>query len=156
MARFDNLTPEQIRNSYEFKIVSRILKEKYPYITKIDFDDADLNQYRTIFLAVTVNPFIIQKMYGWKIIDFIPNMLFAPYYMAYITSAFDAPFKIGIKINDEMNDVVSQIHETEALPHELKLPRNMKVFSYNITKDSYALPQGMEPEFVEYKERIHK
>ena len=50
------MTPEQLRNNYEYKIVRRAIIKEFPWITDVTFNEDELNEYNVIFLE-----FIIDK-----------------------------------------------------------------------------------------------
>ena len=44
----DNLTYDDIVNSYEFKLTEKILKREFPWIKKLDIRPEDLEKYKII------------------------------------------------------------------------------------------------------------
>lgn len=131
------LTKEQVINTYEWKIVDRIIKQEFPWITNMDVDENHLNDYNAIFVTIGVDPKIFSEMYDVKLsylgeIGFLKNKK-----NSFLMLMFDITYERGKEITDDINKVFNSVHFTKALPEDMKLPNNRMlsvgdyVFVYN-------------------------
>ena len=61
------MTPEQLENNYEFKVVRRALMREYPWIKDVTFKPSELEKYNLIFLDLIVDPIKMGEAYGYNI-----------------------------------------------------------------------------------------
>lgn len=125
-----SLTPEQIKNTLEFKAVTKALKQKLPFITKVVLDKADVNRYDTlIFLKAYVNPYELAEYFDSELEGFVKYRLNKnrPFYTAYISTFLkDKSPKDFEDFEEDLNDLFKQIHQSPALPADTKLPGNKR------------------------------
>jgi hypothetical protein len=134
------MTPEQLRNNYQYKVVRRAIMEKFPWITDIMFDENDLNQYYTIFLDFVVDPDKVKELTDLSFARYVANRIDKGYYYKalYPSLLFDLSYEQGKNtITDPMEDLMVKIHDSPALPDELKLPsgRSFKPSSFIVNPD---------------------
>jgi len=134
------MTPEQLRNNYQYKVVRRAIMEKFPWITDIMFDENDLNQYYTIFLDFVVDPDKVKELTDLSFARYVANRIDEGYYYKalYPSLLFDLSYEQGRDaIIKPIEDLMDEIHKSPALPDELKLPgkRLFKPSSFIVNPD---------------------
>jgi len=136
----DLLTPEQLENSYEYKVVKRMLKKEYPWIIDIIPPSEDkLNEYNLIFLDLVINPYMLQKEMDWPIIYWVMHNLknFGRYESSYLSVIFDIAYRESEDLVDDMMALAKGVKKSPALPQDLKLPesRNFAVGNFIVTSE---------------------
>lgn len=129
----DKLTREQLYNNYEFKLVRRILKDKYPWIKDVIVEDPDkINKYNILFVDIIIDAEQLAQETGGEIMGFVTSSIFFDYFSSPYLSTFfkteERPSQYS-KIQDEIDQTLVSIHTSPALPDTLKLPPNRKLMS---------------------------
>lgn len=133
------LTTEQVLNTLEFKAVSRILKQKYPFVKKVKLGHEDVNKYQSlIFLTLYVNPYEMAEYFDSELEPFVISALkrgegfISAYPSMYFQNKLVSDFK---DFEDELDDIFKSVHESPALPSEVKLPKSVKFAVSAISTD---------------------
>ena len=134
------MTPEQLENNYEYKVVKRALMKEYPWIKGVTFKPPELEKYNLIFLDLIVDPIQMGEYYGYNFNPWIKGRLDrGEYYSANFPSLiFDVPFeRANLEVSKPIDNTFTQIHNSPALPQDLRLPsgRSFKVGSYMFNPD---------------------
>ena len=133
MAKIETpMTPDELRNNYEFKVVRRGLIKEYPWIKDVDFNEEDLNKYNLIFLDIVVDPVEMAEAYGYELTPWVITSLKNNYRYTgnYPSLLFNISYEDGKdEIIDPINRMINGIHISPALPDDLRLPsgRQMQV-----------------------------
>jgi hypothetical protein len=54
------VTQKEVEDSYEFKLMKKILKREFPWIVDVLVpDDEEVNKYGLIFLPIVIDPFLL-------------------------------------------------------------------------------------------------
>ena len=121
------LTYEDVVNSYEYKVMSRLLKNEYPWIEKFDIDSKSINEYNLIFLNVKIDYKLFMETYDVELKPY-PKIVLeqgdvydAPF-LNLIFTFDDRDIAPGIKFNIEK--LANSVKKSPALPKELKLPES--------------------------------
>jgi hypothetical protein len=132
------MTYEELLNNYEFKVATRVLKQEFPFITKVYMrNPAEINEYTIIFVDVDVDPDKLFEYYN----DGEPANYVAGYkrrkeffQTPYLRIAFNT---LPSKDTDGPNKVIEKISDSTAIPHHLKLPkpRKLRIGSYYFPYD---------------------
>jgi hypothetical protein len=126
----DLLTPEQLENNYEYKVVKRMIKKEYPWVIDIIPPSEDkLNEYNLIFIDLVIDPYKLQQEKDWELIYYVPTYLRAMgrYYSPYLSTIFDVSYSEGQEIPNEIEEMGRSIKQSPALPYDLKLPKGRKI-----------------------------
>jgi hypothetical protein len=126
----DILTPEQLENNYEYKVVKRAIKKEYPWVIDVIPPSEDkLNEYNLIFIDLLIDPYKLQQEKGWELVYYLPSHLKAMgrYYSPYLSTIFDIPYPEGQEIPNEIERMAKSIKQSPALPNDLKLPRDRNI-----------------------------
>lgn len=121
-------TIDELNNNYEFKVVKKLLKQKYPWIKEIEADEEDLNDYSVIFLNIYVDTEKLSEETGYPIANYVRSVLDSG-------ETYDAGSFINLIINgmnyedardlkDDIAYTADEVHRSPALPPELKLKGN--------------------------------
>jgi hypothetical protein len=122
-----HITPEEVKNNYEFKVVRRILMDKYKWITDISVDEKDLNNYNLIFLQIHVDLDKFVKDTGAEPARWLRSFRGTDYTSSFISTPFqNLEYEEGRVIQDDMDDMMDKVRKTPAIPDELKLPRGRR------------------------------
>lgn len=121
------LTYEDVVNSYEYKVMSRLLKNEYPWIEKFDIDSKSINEYNLIFLNVKIDYKLFMETYDVELKPY-PKIVLEQgdvYDTPFLNLLFtfdDRDIASGIKFNIEK--LANSVKKSPALPKELKLPES--------------------------------
>jgi len=134
------MTPEELKNNYEYKVVRRALMREYPWIKDVTFDPEDLDQYNLIFLNLIVDPIKMGESYGYKLNSWImPRVKSGEKYSGnYPSLIFDVPWEEAKdSVTEPINQMFEEIHNSPALPADLRLPKGrvFRVGMYTINPD---------------------
>lgn len=146
------MTPQELYDNYEYKIVTKALKREFPWILSTMIDEDKLNNYNLIFLEMFFNPFVVAEEYGWELARWTWTYIKEgrQYSSPYLSTAFDIPYTEAQDLMDNIEDMMKGIHKSPALPQDLKLPgdRRFAVGSWIIPahfKDTHGIPEPPTP-----------
>ena len=141
MAKIEShMTPEELQNNYEFKVVRRALMKEYPWVKDVTFNPEELGMYNLIFLNLIVDPAKMGEAYGWEMVPWVKRAFEEgqKYSGNYPSLLFKVSYEVGRDtIGDHMEDTLRQIHSSPALPEDMRLPRGrqFQVGSYTVNPD---------------------
>jgi hypothetical protein len=141
------MTREQLENNYEYKVTKKALMREFPFIKDVHVkDDDDINKWvRYIYIDLIVDPFAFAHQYGFRVWGPIINALKRgeDYMSAYLSLFIGDPDRVELAspVNKAMEELMDGIHQSPAIPHELKLGKTLKLGSYTATPSS--LPSNM-------------
>lgn len=137
------MNKQEVEQSLPFKAVKKILKNRFPWITKIEVPE-DAEKYSSlIFLEIYFNPY--------KFLESYPEYILDPFFIRHVKR--DNSFKIwgssnmGVffkkededskerfetfkPISDEVIKILNSVGRSNAFPQELKLNNN-RTFDFN-------------------------
>ena len=133
----DLLTPEQVKSSVEYKATERALKAEFPWIKKVQVRDDEVNKYNLIFLDIYVDPFIMRNYTGALIFPWVITTLKnkRDYRAMGFSTLLDMTYEESKEIEEKMEQLMRQIHDSAVIPTHLKLPRNRKLQPGSIIVD---------------------
>jgi hypothetical protein len=116
-------TPEELYNNYTFKLIRRSLMREFPYIKDVFVGDFDLGKYNTIFLNFEFDPAIWEETYNDKFQGWLKGAMDDGKYvdLSYPITASNMTYDEYQPIRKRINDVMSQVIQSEAVPQELKI-----------------------------------
>lgn len=121
-----HMTPEQLENNYEYKVVKRALMREYPWIKDVTFTPNELDQYNLIFLNLIVDPIQMRDTYGYGFNPWVVSRIERGenYRGNYPSLLFDVSYEQGKDdIIDPLNKMIEQIHKSPAIPEDMRLPK---------------------------------
>ena len=125
MAVKNVMTPDELRNNYEFKVVRKALMNENKWIKDVVINDDEVNLYNVIFLELIVDPIQMANEYERPFLPWVvkPIENGEGYRATYPSLLLDIPYEEGDNlISSPMNQMMSDIHNSPALPVELRLP----------------------------------
>ena len=127
MARIEShMSGDDLRNNYEFKVVRRVLIREYPWIKDVTFYEDELDVYNIIFLNLTIDPIEMGETYGHDMNSWVKTAIGRgeKYKGTYPSLILNISYLDGQdEITKPINDTISQVHKSPALPEDLRLPR---------------------------------
>lgn len=117
------MTEQEIYDSYEFKLVKKILKKEFKWIKDLRFD-GDPNKYKSlIFLDVIMDPFECAEEEGLTVAHYVKKNTPTDvgHFATFFTESADNPLIKNIL--NEIENVFKSIKKNQAIPEELKLKR---------------------------------
>lgn len=123
----DKLTLEEVENSYEWKLVKRILIREYPWIVDAEIDAPNLDKYNIIFINIYIDPIKFYEQYDKKLASYVKFWLSRekPSYSAsYLSVLFDMDYEDYREIENELTSTIRGVKKSVAIPQELKLPES--------------------------------
>ena len=120
------MTAEEVKESYMFRIIKRALMKEYPWITNVEVNEEEFDNYfRVIFLNVFIDPYILGEEYDWEVARWVEP--------GYNSSSVGLFFKDRhpqfSELNVEVNNFIWSVINSPAIPDELKLPKPKDDFS---------------------------
>jgi len=134
------MTPEQLENNYEYKVMKRALMKEYPWIKGVTFNPDELEKYNLIFLDLIVDPIQMGEYYGYEFNPWIVGRLNrGEYYSGNFPSLiFDIKYEQAkSEVSNPIDNTLTQIHNSPALPEDMRLPkgRSFQVGAYIFNPD---------------------
>jgi len=141
------MTREQLENNYEYKVTKKALMREFPFIKDVLVkDDEDITKWKSsIYIDLIIDPFAFAHQYGFRVWGPIINALkrgedyMSPYISLFIGD--DDRTELAYPVNKAMEELMDGIHRSPAIPHELKLGKQLKLGSFTATPSS--LPSNM-------------
>ena len=157
--RHNYVTHDEVVNSYEFKLMKRILLREFPWIKDVVVPtDEEINEYNLIFLDIVMDPFELQREVGWPLATWIklylttPTFAYAPnnysYVSSYLSTMFDTDRDNTSPIHNEIESTMRSVQKSAAIPHDLKLGKD-RTFAIG----EYAIPKMEIPEDAVFKKK---
>ena len=135
-----SLTPEQVRNNIEYRAAVKILKQKYPFIKKVSFDEDKINEYESLlFLNAYVNPYELAEYFDGELEDFVIfRMKKKEDFITGFPSVFlkDKTYEDLRDFEEELDDTLKSLHNSPALPREEKLSGSKRFAVNNYITDN--------------------
>lgn len=130
------VTREEVENSYEFKLIKRIIKKEFPFIREVLLPpDDQLNKYSLIFLDMVIDPFMLQREKGWEINRFVKsyygvlsNFNKGPYrYVSnFLSTIYDIDRPTAQTVVQPIERTMEAVASSPAIPKDLKLGKDRK------------------------------
>ena len=136
------MTREELENNYEYKVTKKALMREFPFIKDVFVkEDEDITRWsHTIYLDVIIDPFAFGHQYGFRVWGPIINYLKRgePYMSPYLSLFIGDPDRVELAspINKAMEELMDGIHKSPAIPHELKLGKELVIGTFTATPSS--------------------
>ena len=120
-----SLTREQILNLVEFKAISRILKQRFPFIKKVVVPDSTDGFISLQFIDVYVNPYEMAEYFDKELESYVISAMkngsgFSSVFLPVFFK--DSKSEDFINFDEELKSLFRDIHSSPALPPDVKLP----------------------------------
>jgi hypothetical protein len=123
------MTPEELYDNYEYKVTVKALKREFPFIKDVRVREDQINKYGLIFVDIVIDPFEMAQTYGYNVSTWVKNELRRGQTHSSIAPSvfFDEPYSEVIKVGDMIEDLMRNIHNSNAIPDTMKLPRGRQL-----------------------------
>lgn len=130
------VTKEEVENSYEFKLIKKILKREFPWIIDVLVpSDEEINNYALIFVNILIDPYMLQRETGWPLNSYMKFYFGTEntflhthepyaYSTSYLTTMYDVPREDSNYIQEDIEKTMKQIAKSPAIPEDLKLGKD--------------------------------
>ena len=116
-------TPEQVYNSLQFKIIKKMLLNKYPWIKNVEIDEEILHKYSIIYLILEMDPFEFAEFYHTKVDEGLAMLINAKghYEFGYLSLASDLSQKESEAIQTGIQYLIDKYAKSDSVPPHLRL-----------------------------------
>jgi len=140
------MTAQELNDNYEYKITKRALIKEFPFVKDVSVKEEAINKWSTIiYIDLIIDPFAFAQQYGFRVWGPIINALKrgenyrSPYISIFIGN--DDRVELASPVNKAMEELMYGIHKSPAIPHELKLGKELVIGTFTATPSS--LPPDM-------------
>lgn len=126
-------TTGDIENNYEFKVMRRILKKEYPFITNITLTD-NWDEYISLyFVDITINPIMLME-----VLNIPDSTRYIRRYnnsVAYLSMLFHTSFNRDDSISNiakQVQATMTRVHESPSIPDDMKLYRPVSISGWDV------------------------
>jgi hypothetical protein len=148
MAVSDPLTPQELYDNYEYKVTAKALKREYPWIINVGVEEDRINEYNLIFIDVYYDPYMLEDEYGWGLANWLIRSIEdgREYNSPYLSTGFKCTYEDAREVADEIGETIKDIHNSPAMPYDLKLPgtRKLAIGRWVVPanyKDTHTIPE---------------
>ena len=148
MAVSDPLTPQELYDNYEYKVTAKALKREYPWILDVGVEEDRINEYNLIFIDVYYDPYMLEDKYGCGLANWLIRSIEdgREYNSPYLSTAFKCTYEDAREVQDEIGETIKDIHNSPAMPYDLKLPgtRKLAIGRWVVPanyKDTHTIPE---------------
>lgn len=132
-------TPDELRNNYEFKVVKRALMREYPWIKDVIINEEEINRFSIIFIELAIDHELFAQTYDSELTSWVKTAIKydKKYRGMYPRTILKTDETTQSKITDSIEDIIDAIHDSPALPQELKLKdgRKLKIGAYIVNHE---------------------
>jgi hypothetical protein len=139
---FINMTIDEFKNQYEFKLVKKALMREFPFVKDVTVrNEEDINRWKyTSYVELVIDPFILGNMFNMKVWYVVVNSLKRgePYWSTTLSIYFvgNDRFEVVGEVRRRMETLMDEIHNSPAIPQELKMDKNILIGTYIANPDS--------------------
>ena len=146
------VTPTEVENNYEFKLMKKVLRQEYPWVLDVLVpNDEEINKYNLIFLPIVIDPFMLQKEVGLPIEAWIKRYLTDERYKqtyrqyAYVSSYISTMFKgdrdATRDLQEKVDITMKSVGRSAAIPNDLKLGKGRQFSSGEFIIPEMDIPE---------------
>lgn len=122
-------TPDELRNNYEFKIVKRALMREFPWIKDVIINEPEINRFSIIFIELAIDHELFSQTYDSELTSWVKTAIKQDkkYRGMYPRTILATNEITQSEISDSVEDIIDAIHNSPALPQELRLKDGRKL-----------------------------
>jgi hypothetical protein len=124
------MTEQEVMNSLEFKLTTKILKNEFPFIKGMDLD-GDPNQYQnSIYVRILLDPIEMSEYYDIPLRNWssIKKSGWSTTFLKIFVEPEHQDILSGV--SDEIDDLLMQATKSGAVPSTMKLGKAFRVGDY--------------------------
>ena len=124
------MTEQEVMNSLEFKLTTKILKNEFPFIKGMDLD-GDPNQYQnSIYVRIHLDPIEMAEYYDIPLRNW-SNIKKSGWSTTYLKIYVEPEYQdILSGVSDEIDELLMQATKSNAVPQGMKLGKVFRVGDY--------------------------
>jgi hypothetical protein len=124
------MTEQEVMNSLEFKLTTKILKNEFPFIKGMDLD-GDPNQYQnSIYVSIHLDPIEMSEYYDIPLRNW-SNIKKSGWSTTYLKIYVEPEYQdILSGVSDEIDELLMQATKSGAVPQSMKLGKTFRVGDY--------------------------
>jgi hypothetical protein len=124
------MTEQEVMNSLEFKLTTKILKNEFPFIKGMDLD-GDPNQYQhSIYVRILLDPVEMSEYYDIPLRNW-SNLKKSGWNTSYLKIYVEPEYQdILSGVSDEIDELLMQATKSGAVPSNMKLGKVLRVLDY--------------------------
>ena len=124
------MTEQEVMNSLEFKLTTKILKNEFPFIKGMDLD-GDPNQYQnSIYVRILLDPIEMSEYYDIPLRNW-SSIKKSGWSTTYLKIFVEPEYQdILSGVSDEIDDLLMQATKSNAVPQGMKLGKVLRVGDY--------------------------
>jgi len=133
-------TREEIEDNYEFKVIKRLLKKEFPFITDVNLTD-NWEEYRSLlFVDVSIDAPKLMEYLNIPITRESTRYLsvfssYSPYLTSLFASKYDEDNRIS-NLAKKIQATSTKIQQSASIPLEMKLPRPVSISGWGVNRQS--------------------
>ena len=128
------MTKDQIQNSTMFKVMSKALKQKFPWIESIEVIEQDIDKYETLYpMIIHVDLLKLEEVSQMDLANYVKSN----YYFRYSPEGYSSSLMMYLQDNadaramdDELEAQIEKINNSPAV-REFRLPKKLRASMYN-------------------------
>jgi hypothetical protein len=133
-------TREEIEDSYEFKVVKRLLKKEFPFITDIKLTDNWADYRSLLFVDLSMSPTLLLQLLdipdtpdARKYLNVFTS--YSPYLNTLFPSKYDRDGRIS-DLGKKVQATVTKVQQSPSIPYDMKLPRPISISGWGVDRQS--------------------
>ena len=124
-------TREEIEDNYEYKVVKRLLKKEFPFITDMELTDNWSDYNSLYFVDILVSPTLLMEHLNIPDTPKATRMLRVfSHSVAYLSMLFPSSFNRDDSITNlakKVQATIIRIQQSPSIPPDMKLPRPINI-----------------------------
>jgi len=131
-------TREEIEDNYEFKVIKRLLKKEFPFITDIKLTDNWADYRSLLFVDLSLSPtLLIQQLdipdtpSTRKYLNIFTS--FSPYLSTLFPSKYDRDERIT-NLGKKVQATVTKVQQSPSIPYDMKLPKPVSISGWGVDR----------------------
>jgi hypothetical protein len=135
---FDKITREEFLDNYEYKVTKRLLKKEFPFIIDV-VPTENFEDYASVhFVYVIIDPNKFMEEYPeakiWSHLKYLGEIFMPGYVYGMSFKFFFDTEEDYLPLQKEIDDTIKGVHNSQAIPSDLKLPTSIGVSGFLIPK----------------------
>lgn len=143
-------TPEEVMNTYEYKVAIRSLKIEYPFVIGLDKIVDPAKYTSLIFMDLVIDPTMVAKQYDVDIENYVKYWVsrhkgyFASYLSVMFRAKDEGSNEVIKQMEPNMKKVLEAIHKSNVIPDTMKLDRQLSIGAFVVSSEHIKYPELIE------------
>jgi hypothetical protein len=131
------LSPEELYDVYTFKLLKRVLKQRFPWIKDVFVRQEDLEKYNLIFLNFNIDPYEFAKKYNYEVKDMFKISIKDQYLdISHPHLLTDMTYEEWSSIREKIKGAINDVIKNPSVPQEYRIPgdRGVDIGTFTINR----------------------